>query len=60
MQIGLFADTHDHLDRLRQAVALFNQRGCDLVLFAGDLVSTFAVPPPRQTTCSLGRLLRRQ
>lgn len=48
MRLGIFADTHDHLDHLRAAVDLFNQVGCDAVFFAGDLVSTFAVPPLRK------------
>ena len=51
MRVGIFADVHDHLDNLRRAVALFNERQCEAVLFAGDLVSTFAVPPLRQLAC---------
>ncbi len=51
MRIGLFADVHDHLDNLRTVVRLFNDVRCDIVLFAGDLVSTFAVPPLRQLQC---------
>ncbi|MDZ4683717.1 MAG: metallophosphoesterase [Planctomycetaceae bacterium] len=51
MRIGLFADAHDHLDYIRKAVAVFNDRGCELVLFAGDLVSSFAVPPLRELRC---------
>jgi hypothetical protein len=53
MRVGLFADTHDHLDNIRRAVQLFNARQCQLVLFAGDLVSTFAVPPLRALICPL-------
>ena len=48
MRIGVFADTHDHLDNIRRAVAEFNRRECDLVVFAGDFVSTFAIPPLRK------------
>lgn len=51
MRVGVFADVHDHLDNLRRAVALFNERECECVLFAGDLVSTFAVPPLRRLKC---------
>jgi uncharacterized protein len=51
MLVGLFADTHDHLANIRLAVERFNFAGCDLVLFAGDLVSTFAVPPLRRLKC---------
>lgn len=51
MRIGLFADVHDHLDNLRRAVQVFNDAECECVLFAGDLVSTFAVPPLRKLNC---------
>lgn len=51
MLVGVFADTHDHLTNIRLAVERFNAAGCELVLFAGDLVSTFAVPPLRKLKC---------
>jgi uncharacterized protein len=51
MLVGIFADTHDHLANIRLAVERFNDAGCELVLFAGDLVSTFAVPPLRRLKC---------
>jgi putative phosphoesterase len=51
MLVGIFADTHDHLANIRRAVERFNDAGCELVLFAGDLVSTFAVPPLRKLKC---------
>jgi len=53
MRIGIFADTHDHLDHIRLAVAEFNARRTELAVFAGDLVSTFAIPPLRQLNCRL-------
>ena len=53
MRIGIFADTHDHLDNIRLAVERFNDERVELVLFAGDLVSTFAVPPLRKLNCPL-------
>lgn len=53
MRIGIFADTHDHLDNIRRAVALFNEEECELVVFAGDLVSTFSVPPLRKLRCRM-------
>jgi putative phosphoesterase len=53
MLVGLFADTHDHLANIRLAVQRFNESHCDIVLFAGDLVSTFAVPPLRKLNCPL-------
>lgn len=51
MLLGLMADVHDHLDNLRLAVQVFNDARCETVLFAGDLVSTFAVPPLRKLAC---------
>ena len=51
MLIGIFADSHDHLDHIRRAVDVFNQNHCELVVFAGDLVSSFAVPPLRALSC---------
>ena len=53
MLIGIFADTHDHLDNIRRAVDVFNDAGCELVVFAGDLVSSFAVPPLRRLNCKV-------
>lgn len=53
MRIGIFADIHDHLDNARAAVAEFNARDCELVVFAGDFVSTFVVPVLRQLNCKL-------
>lgn len=53
MLIGIFADSHDHLEHIRRAVELFNAAGCELVVFAGDLVSSFAVPPLRKLNCKV-------
>lgn len=53
MRIGVFADIHDHLDNARAAVAEFNARECELVVFAGDFVSTFVVPVLRGLKCKL-------
>lgn len=48
MRVGIFADTHDHLAHIRLAVSYMNAEHVDLVLFAGDLVSTIALPPLRK------------
>jgi hypothetical protein len=53
MLIGLIGDTHDNLDRIRDAVRFFNASGCDHVLFVGDLVSPIAIPPLRKLDCKL-------
>lgn len=53
MRVGIFADTHDHLDNLKRAVETFNAADVELVLFAGDFVSTIAVPPLRKLKAPL-------
>ena len=41
--IGVLSDTHDNLTRVREAVRLFNDAGCDLIIHAGDFVAPFTV-----------------
>ncbi len=41
--IGILSDTHDNLNRVREAVRLFNDAGCDLIIHAGDFVAPFTV-----------------
>ena len=41
--IGILSDTHDNLNRVREAVRLFNDAGFDLVIHAGDFVAPFTV-----------------
>lgn len=43
MRIGVLADSHDHLDRLRRAVARCRQEKVEALLHAGDFVAPFAV-----------------
>jgi uncharacterized protein len=51
MKIGIFSDTHDHLDYIRNAVALFNEKRVDLVLHAGDHVAPFVIGPMKALKC---------
>lgn len=51
MRIGIFSDSHDHVDNVRLAVGEFNRQACDLVIFAGDFVSPIVVPPLRKLRC---------
>ncbi|MEO5363238.1 MAG: YfcE family phosphodiesterase [Magnetococcus sp. DMHC-8] len=39
MKLGLIADSHDHVDHLRQAARHFRERGVEQVFHAGDFVS---------------------
>lgn len=51
--IGLIADTHDNLDCIEKAVGIFNDRGVDLVVHAGDMISPFTVPYFKKLDCPL-------
>jgi len=53
MRVGIFADSHDHLDHVRRAVDIFNEYGCELVVFAGDFVSPLVIPPLRNLRCPM-------
>jgi len=43
MLVGVLADSHDNLPKLRAAVELLRDRGAEHVIHAGDLVAPFAV-----------------
>ena len=49
--IGILSDSHDNLTRIQQAVRLFNDADCDLVIHAGDLVAPFAAQALRGLFC---------
>ncbi|MBN2464319.1 metallophosphoesterase [candidate division WOR-3 bacterium] len=42
-RIGIISDTHDRLDKVRQAVALFNRLKPDRVVHCGDFVAQFVL-----------------
>ena len=39
MLIGVCSDIHDHLDNLRKMLAIFKQRGVEIIIFCGDFCS---------------------
>lgn len=43
MKIGIISDTHDNLDKLRDALALFRRQNVGHIIHAGDWVSPFTV-----------------
>ncbi|MWV63862.1 YfcE family phosphodiesterase [Halorubrum sp. JWXQ-INN 858] len=45
MHIGIVSDTHDDLDAVDAAVALFEREGVDAVVHCGDFVAPFSVTP---------------
>ena len=40
--IGIMADSHDNLHAIKEAVRLFKEKRCRLVIHAGDFVAPFA------------------
>ena len=42
MKIGIIADTHDNLPKIKKALALFKMRGCEAIVHAGDVIAPFA------------------
>jgi putative phosphoesterase len=49
--IGIMADSHDNLHSIKQAVCLFNETGCSLVIHAGDFVAPFAAQELAKLSC---------
>lgn len=41
MKIGIISDTHDNLDRVEQAMEIFQTRGVEEVIHCGDFVAPF-------------------
>ena len=56
--IGIISDTHDNTEAVRKAVELFNERGVEIVLHAGDIISPFTAkhfsPLKAQMKCVFG------
>jgi putative phosphoesterase len=42
MKIGIIADTHDNIPKIKKALALFRMRGCEAIVHAGDVIAPFA------------------
>lgn len=45
MLIGIISDTHDNMDRIKEAISIFNKNGVSLVIHAGDFTSPFSLIP---------------
>lgn len=43
MRLGIISDTHDNLDKVRQAVMLFNRLGINQLVHCGDIVAPFVL-----------------
>lgn len=53
MLIGVMADSHDHLDRLKLAVQQLRDRKIELLLHAGDFIAPFTVPILHEVGCPI-------
>ncbi len=42
MKIGVIADTHDNIPKIKKALAAFKKRECGIIIHAGDVISPFA------------------
>ena len=51
MKIGIISDTHNDLDMIKKAVAIFKEQRVDLVVHAGDLTSPKVVELFRDLPC---------
>lgn len=49
--IGIMADSRDNLQSVRQAVRIFKNAGCKLVIHAGDVVAPFAARELENLNC---------
>ena len=45
------ADSHDNLHSIKQAIRLFNETGCNLVIHAGDFIAPFAARELENLRC---------
>ncbi len=43
MLLGVISDTHDHLDNVKRALEVFQERGVDIVIHCGDIISPFCL-----------------
>lgn len=53
MLAGVIADSHDNMHMLKKAVDLFNDRGVEIVLHAGDYIAPFTSREFRRLNCKL-------
>lgn len=51
MLIGIISDTHDNQDKTRKAIELFNSRGVEYVIHAGDYTSPFTLKLFKELNC---------
>jgi len=42
VRIGIIADTHDNIPKIKKALAVFRKRECEMIIHAGDVIAPFA------------------
>tara|TARA_B100001123_G_C14726213_1_gene795128 strand:+ start:30 stop:512 length:483 start_codon:yes stop_codon:yes gene_type:complete len=53
VKIGVFSDSHDNVNMIKEAVDLFNAEGVELVIHAGDFIAPFAVAAMSGLNCKV-------
>lgn len=43
MKIGIMSDSHDHRPNIQKALEIFKEKGVEVIIHAGDLISPFCV-----------------
>ena len=51
MLLGIIADSHDNLTKIREATTILNRREVELVLHAGDYIAPFTLPELAKIKC---------
>ena len=51
MRIGIISDTHDNIPKIKEGIAILNQRNVDFLLHCGDYVAPFALNPLKELVC---------
>jgi putative phosphoesterase len=49
--IGVMSDSHDNCDAIQEAVGLFKQMKCELIIHAGDFIAPFAARELERAAC---------
>ena len=50
-KIGIVADTHDNLPKIKEIIQFFNKEKVDFVLHAGDIIAPFAAAEFEKLNC---------
>jgi len=51
MKIGIIADTHDNLGKIKKAVKILNKHDLDFLIHCGDYIAPFSLKPLQKLNC---------